>query len=117
MTNREIVVLSWDGSAVVPTPSPLGAWSATTGPKAMFCGPFNADPWNDCAVVDNGQKLHVYLSTSATDFVESTPGPSIPAVGVVAVAHADGLADLLVRPSGDQESFTVLLNAGDGTFP
>ena len=118
VSGTEIVAVSYNGGVQPPKASPLGAWAASASVTHMTCQKLDGDNLTDIALTDSNDRVHVYIATAPDQFAEKLPALSLPGANIGALEQAaGGPCDLLIRPVGSSTDFTVLLNAGDATFP
>ncbi|ABF39390.1 Integrin like protein [Candidatus Koribacter versatilis Ellin345] len=112
-------------SAALATPQAAVNWvnsyTSTLGylPNAMVGADFNGDGYPDIAVElsNTANPVGIYLGNGTGNFNEVTKSPII-AAGIPVLAqdfNGDGIPDLVLC-HGHNDSLTVLLGNGDGTF-
>jgi hypothetical protein len=118
--NINVLTLNSDGSfdATAYAPGDLFA------PTSISVADINADGWPDVIITDSadaGAGVRVFLNNGdgtlgdETLYASGTAGSSGPASAAVVDLNGDGWTDI-VTANGKDDSVSVLLNAGDGTF-
>ncbi len=106
-----------DGTFAQPAGSPVAVGSA---PVALVAGDFNSDGRLDLAVVNSGDgTVSILLGNGDGTYAEATPSPVTVGAQPRSIAiedlNRDGIADLAVA-NGADDTVTILLGKGDGTF-